>query len=224
MLMLVKALGRAGAITLALAVVSGCAYIRQPIVKMPEPAPLPVPAVGVADGSLFQGGYQPLFEDRRPRNVGDILTITLNEQVSASKSSASNSTRDGSASFTPTLVPDQLKKLSELGLDLEGANAFNGAGGSNAKNSFTGTITVTVYEVLINGNLKVRGEKQIGINQGTEYIRFAGVVNPRTITSQNSVPSTSVADAKIEYVGDGYINEAQTMGWAQRLLLNLSPF
>jgi flagellar L-ring protein precursor FlgH len=83
---------------------------------------------------------------------------------------------------------------------------------------------VSVLEVMANGNLRVRGEKQIAINQGTEFIRFSGVVNPRAITVQNTVPSTQVADARIEYVGDGYINEAQTMGWLQRFFLNISPF
>jgi flagellar L-ring protein precursor FlgH len=101
---------------------------------------------------------------------------------------------------------------------------FAGSGGAKANNSFNGTITVSVLEVMANGNLRVRGEKQIAINQGTEFIRFSGVVNPRAITVQNTVPSTQVADARIEYVGDGYINEAQTMGWLQRLFLNVSPF
>ena len=94
----------------------------------------------------------------------------------------------------------------------------------DAKNTFSGTITVTVQNVMINGNLKVIGEKQIAINQGTEFIRFSGVVNPRTISGNNTVISTQVADARIEYVGNGYIDEAQTMGWLQRLFLNFSPF
>ena len=114
--------------------------------------------------------------------------------------------------------------LAEYGFDVSGANDFSGSGGSQANNSFTGTITVSVLEVMNNGNLRVRGEKQIAINQGTEFIRFSGVVNPRTITAQNTVPSTQVADARIEYVGDGYINEAQHMGWLQRFFLNVSPF
>jgi len=79
-------------------------------------------------------------------------------------------------------------------------------------------------ELLSNGNLRVRGEKQIAINQGTEFIRFAGVVDPQVIRGDNSVLSTRVADARIEYVGDGYINEAQHMGWLQRFFLNISPF
>ncbi|WWV55624.1 flagellar basal body L-ring protein FlgH (plasmid) [Pseudomonas silesiensis] len=186
---------------------------------------LPQRQAPLANGSIYQNsGFQPLFEDRRPRNTGDILTIVLDEQVSASKSSASNATRKGDMSFTPGLVPNKIKKLADFAVEVESANDFAGGGGSNARNSFTGTITVTVMDVMANGNLKVRGEKQIGINQGKEFIRFSGYVNPRTITAQNTVPSTQVAEARIEYVGDGYINEAQTMGWGQRLMMNLWPF
>jgi flagellar L-ring protein precursor FlgH len=107
---------------------------------------------------------------------------------------------------------------------MSGDSTFGGKGGANANNTFNGTITVTVNQVLVNGNLHVVGEKQIAINQGTEFIRFSGVVNPRTISGSNSVTSTQVADARIEYVGNGYINEAQTMGWLQRFFLNVSPF
>ena len=135
-----------------------------------------------------------------------------------------HSLRSGSASLELAQLPDVLDTLAEYGFDISGENDFAGSGGSQANNSFTGTITVSVLEVMNNGNLRVRGEKQIAINQGTEFIRFSGVVNPRTITAQNTVPSTQVADARIEYVGDGYINEAQHMGWLQRFFLNVSPF
>lgn len=215
------------AAVVALATLAGCAQVpRTSVVPPVEVIQMPVPPAPVPNGSIYQGGvgYQPLFEDRRPRQIGDTLTVVLNEQVSASKTSASNANRKGSASLTPGLVPEQLKKLNELGLDVSGGSDFAGGGSSNANNSFTGTITVTVVGLQSNGNLQVRGEKHIGINQGKEYIRFSGFVNPRTISAQNSVPSTQVAEARIEYVGDGYINEAQSMGWLQRVLINLSPF
>jgi len=214
-------------LVLFLLVVAGCAQVprasvvgeQEQISIVDRPPPIP-------NGSIYQArqGYQPLFEDRRPRAMGDILTIVLDEEVSASKNSQSNAGRSGSASLELTQLPDVLDTLAEYGFDISGENDFTGSGGSRANNSFTGTITVSVLEVMNNGNLRVRGEKQIAINQGTEFIRFSGVVNPRTITAQNTVPSTQVADARIEYVGDGYINEAQHMGWLQRFFLNVSPF
>ncbi|MDR5906064.1 flagellar basal body L-ring protein FlgH [Franzmannia qiaohouensis] len=215
-----------GALLLAV-VVTGCAQMPRPsvvgeqeqvnIADRPPPEP---------NGSIYQPsrGNHPLFEDRRPRMIGDILTIVLDEEVSASKNAQSNAGRSGSAGLSFLELPDVLEQLADYGFDVSGNSDFTGGGGSEANNSFTGTITVSVLEVMHNGNLRVRGEKQIAINQGVEFIRFSGVVNPRTITGQNTVPSTQVADARIEYVGDGYINEAQHMGWLQRFFLNVSPF
>ncbi|MEQ3410814.1 flagellar basal body L-ring protein FlgH [Klebsiella aerogenes] len=213
---------------------SGCAYIpHKPLVDgstSAQPAP---PTAPVPNGSIFQAaqpmnyGYQPLFEDRRPRNVGDTLTIVLQENVSASKSSSANASRNGSSKFGVATAPRYLDGLlgnARADMDISGDNSFGGKGGANANNTFNGTITVTVNQVLSNGNLHVVGEKQIAINQGTEFIRFSGVVNPRTISGSNSVTSTQVADARIEYVGNGYINEAQTMGWLQRFFLNVTPY
>ncbi|QEM83816.1 flagellar basal body L-ring protein FlgH [Halomonas binhaiensis] len=221
---------RAGFVGLALVtllVLGGCAQIpRASVVGEQEKIEIPDRPEPVANGSIYQRprGYQPLFEDRRPRSVGDILTIVLDEEVSASKNSTSNASRSGGTSLTFTTVPKGAEDLLDYNLEVDGDADFKGGGGSRANNTFTGTITVSVVQVMNNGNLRVRGEKQIAINQGTEFIRFAGVVNPRTITAENSVPSTAVADARIEYVGNGYINEAQTMGWLQRFFLNVSPF
>lgn len=213
---------------------SGCVYIpHKPLVEgstTAEPSPV-IPVV--ANGSVFQSGqamnygYQPMFEDRRPRNVGDILTIVLQENVSASKSSSASANRNGTGSLSFDATPKFMAGLfggDKANTSISGKNDFSGKGGAAAKNTFSGTITVTVKRVLENGNLLVVGEKQIEINQGTEFIRFSGVVNPRTISGSNTVASTQVADARIEYVGNGYINEAQQMGWLQRLFLTLSPF
>ncbi len=213
---------------------AGCAYIpHKPLVEGQTTAnPTPV-APAVINGSIFQSGqamnygYQPMFEDRRPRNIGDTLTIVLQENVSASKSSSANASRDGSTGLSFDAMPRALSGLfggDRANASISGNNDFTGKGGAAAQNTFNGTITVTVKQVLQNGNLSVVGEKQIAINQGTEFIRFSGIVNPRTISGNNTVISTQVSDARIEYVGNGYINEAQQMGWLQRLFLTLSPF
>ncbi|OCG17186.1 flagellar basal body L-ring protein [Gilliamella sp. wkB292] len=212
----------------------GCAQLpKKPLVEGETSIEPMLPVIGNSTGSIYQSsqptsfGYQPMFEDRRPRNIGDVLTIVLQENVSASKSSSINAGRNGSTDLSVKAVPQFLDGLigrGKVDTDISGANDFKGSGGANAKNTFSGTITVTVQDVMINGNLKVIGEKQIAINQGTEFIRFSGVVNPRTISGNNTVISTQVADARIEYVGNGYIDEAQTMGWLQRLFFNFSPF
>ena len=148
----------------------------------------------------------------------------LQENVSASKSSSANASRNGSSKFGVATAPRYLDGLlgnARADMDISGDNSFGGKGGANANNTFNGTITVTVNQVLSNGNLHVVGKNRSPLT-GTEFIRFSGVVNPRTISGSNSVTSTQVADARIEYVGNGYINEAQTMGWLQRFFLNVS--
>lgn len=209
----------------------GCAQIpREPLVHQPMTARTDsqVRPTAPVNGAIYRTGFgaQALFEDRRPRYVGDILTILVSENVNASKNSAANASRDGSASTELGLIPKVFEGLisSSQNASASGKNILNAKGGANAANTFNGVITVTVVEVLPNGNLLVSGEKQMLINQGTEYIRFSGVVNPRTVSSSNTVPSTQVADARIEYSAKGYIDEAQTMGWLQRIFLNVMPF
>ena len=218
---------------LSLSLTACAPFIHKPLVGGATTAS-PQPASPAAiNGSVFQTGlamnygYQPMFEDRRPRNVGDTLTILLQENVSASKSSSASASRDGSTGLSFDKTPRILQGVfgsDRANAAISGESDFAGKGGAAAKNTFSGTITVTVQRVLENGNLSVVGEKQIAINQGTEFIRFSGVVNPRTISGNNTVVSTQVSDARIEYVGNGYINEAQQMGWLQRLFLNISPF
>jgi flagellar L-ring protein FlgH len=220
-----------GLLFAAALLLAGCAQIpREPLVHQPmtSRADAQVRPAAPVNGAIYRTGFgaQALFEDRRPRYVGDILTILVSENVNASKNSAANASRNGSASVELGLIPKIFSGLisSTQNADAGGKNIMSAKGGANAANTFNGVITVTVVEVLPNGNLIVSGEKQMLINQGTEFIRFSGVVNPRTVSANNTVPSTQVADARIEYSAKGYIDEAQTMGWLQRLFLNVLPF
>ena len=212
----------------------GCATTPPANVHQPMSArPATPPAAVYANGAIYQAqqagrpgsGYRPLFEDRRARSVGDVITININETTAASKKSGSSTSRTGSNGMSVTALSG-LPGKGLLGANLEAssANTFEGKGDSASNNEFTGIITVTVVNVLPNGNLVVSGEKQIGINQGSEYVRFSGVVNPTTVSAANTVSSTQVADARIEYRGNGYIDEVQTMGWLARFFLTFLPF
>ncbi|HYP85639.1 flagellar basal body L-ring protein FlgH [Variovorax sp.] len=223
-------LRRVGVLAVA-GVLGGCALVpKEPLVHQPMTAradPYAPPASRLTNGSIFVGGGQgiALFEDRRPRSVGDILTIVISEKINASKNSGANATRTSSTGAAFELVPKVLGGLlKDQDAKLSGSSALNAKGGASAANNFNGVITVTVTDVLPNGNLLVSGEKQMGINQGTEFIRFSGVVNPRTVTGNNTVLSTQVADARIEYTAKGYIDESQQMGWLQRFFLNVMPY
>ncbi len=215
---------------LATVLLGGCAPMsREPLVQLPMTARADqTRAQPPVNGAIYQTGFgaQALFEDRRPRYVGDILTIVVSENVNASKNSAANASRSGSGSADLSAIPGIAGGLFSSTQKISGAgkNVLSAKGGANAANTFNGVITVTVVEVLLNGNLLVSGEKQLLVNQGTEFIRFSGVVNPRTVSASNTVPSNLVADARIEYSAKGYIDEAQTMGWLQRIFLNVLPF
>lgn len=206
---------------------AGCGALRHVEIQQPVTArPVAVTMASVPNGAIFQpAAYRPLFEDRRARAIGDTLTININEKLQASKQASSSAARSGSVNFeVPTVKGLPIKGLKDAALAADSKSDFAGKGDSSANNVFTGSITVTVIDVLPNGNLIVSGEKQIGINQGSEFIRLSGVVNPSTILAGNLVASTQVADARIEYRGTGYIDEAQTMGWLQRVFLTVLPF
>ncbi len=213
-------------LSLLLCALSGCALnphvdIDGPTTARPQPAP-PV----AANGAIFQtASYRPLFEDRRARYVGDILVIQLNEKLNASKKAASSAEKSGDVSFAVPIVKHLPgKSFQHAELQAQSNNEYEGKGATESSNLFTGTISVTVIDVLPNGNLVVAGEKQIGISKNTETLRFSGVVNPASIVPPNTVSSTQVADARIDYRGEGYIDEAQMMGWLARVFLTFLPF
>ncbi|HLR13291.1 MAG TPA: flagellar basal body L-ring protein FlgH [Burkholderiaceae bacterium] len=216
---------------LALAL-SGCAMIPpEPVVTGPlsaPPPPAPTPQA-VANGAIYQPtayGNYPLFEDRRPRNVGDIVTVIIKEKTNAAKNVQTNTNRSGEGSMGMAVVPDFMP--SALGprqdFEMAGGNTASGTGSSRADNLFEGTLTTTVVGVLPNGNLQIAGDKQMAINRGSEHVRFSGVVDPRSVTGDSTVLSTQVADARIEFRSKGVMDEVQTMGWLQRFFLNVSPF
>lgn len=196
--------------------------VHQPMTVRP-PA-VATPAMG--NGAIYQAGYtRPLFEDRRARNVGDTLTVNIVENTSADKKSNTTTNRSSDNNFGVTNVSGLPgKSFMGAGLAANSDFKFSGDGETASNNVFTGTITVTVIEVYPNGNLLVSGEKQVGINHASEFIRLSGVVNPVYLTPTNSVNSVQIADARIEYRGNGQIENAQQMGWLSRFFMNVLPF
>jgi flagellar L-ring protein precursor FlgH len=196
--------------------------VHQPMSVRPEHKGPAVPT----DGAIFNpAASRPLFEDRRARYVGDILTINIVEKTQAAKKSNTGAERSQDMAVSvPTLFKVPGKSFQGLNAEASHENKFSGKGESAANNTFTGTITCTVIEVLPNGNLLVSGEKLVAINQGEEFIRFSGVVNPANVSASNTVTSTQVADARIEYKANGFIDSAQVMGWLSRFFLTFMPF
>jgi len=116
------------------------------------------------------------------------------------------------------------RKINPLAASGSVSNTFDGKGATTSSNLFTGAITATVVEVLANGNLVIAGEKQIGIRRNSEVLKFTGVVDPAQIQPGNVISSTQVADARLDYRGGGYIEEAQVKGWLSRFFDSFSPF
>jgi len=218
----------------------GCASAdRKSLLQTPTTArPKPILETSANMGSLYpinSGGslsmisHRPLFEDRRARNVGDTLTVILNETTSAAKNTTMAAQRKGNVNseFTPgsTGMPfGPYTSIKGIGnLSGTGEIKSEGAGSSAANNTFAGTITVTVIDILSNGNLVVAGEKQVAISNEEEIIRFGGIVNPNNLVA-NRISSQEVADARIEYRGRGATDDTQGVGWFSRLLLKIAPF
>lgn len=201
--------------------------------------PVPVEPVQRNDGAIFDARNNiSLFEDYRARRVGDILTVRLEEQTDAEKETETTVNKNNSTNIAnPTIfgASPQFSLPSQLPLDNTSNNNlafgfgsetdFEGEGESEQNNLLSGNISVSVVEVLSNGNMIVRGEKIITINQGNEYIRLSGMVSPRDIEADNSVSSVRIADAQISYTGDGPTNDANVMGWLSRFFVSaLMPF
>ena len=208
---------------------AGC-QVLAPVVDVAQPTqarPLPVVQPTVNNGAIFQASqYRPLFEDHRARLVGDTLTVQIVERVSASAKSTSSVEKTGSVdaavSALPGINPNSFTTARAAALGTA-ANKFSGKGGTENENNFSGTITATVIEVLPNGHLIIAGEKQIGVNQNVDVLRFSGQVDPRAIQTGNSVASAQIANVRVEQRGRGAQAEAQGMGWLGRFFLNVLP-
>lgn len=223
---------------LLLTVLTGCASSPPPAIVHQPMSVRPQSETAVAaptSGAIFNGNTGSrrlaLFEDRRSTRVGDILTVVIDERISASSRANTSTSRDGSiemggsvdASGIP-LFPDKLEQIMGVNANSGVNQEQSGQGQTSSSNSFSGTITVTVIETLPNGNLLVSGEKQLAINAETEFLRFSGVVNPDDIRAGNTVSSLKVADARLEHRGAGAIARAQEPGWLARFFQSVSPF
>lgn len=208
-----------------LLVVSGCSTMQN--VAQPDPDYSPVRPVAaaplpVSDGAIYKTGFgMSLFEDTKAHRVGDIITVILDESTSASKSASTTTKKDSDVTLaTPTVFG---KPLTVNGQDIfnasvSGERDFTGEGDSAQSNTLNGLISVTVAEVLPNGNLLVRGEKLLTLNQGSEHIRLSGIVRASDVSPDNTIRSEQIANARIVYGGQGVLADVNEKGWLQKVL------
>lgn len=206
----------------ALSMLSGC------VVNETKPAPdqykatnpQPVETSKISMGSIYQGQASSfIFEDLKAKRVGDILTIVLSEKTNATKKATTSTKKENTTDLgTPTVFggPVTINGRNVLSANIDSTQEFTGEGDSEQSNALNGTISVTVAEVYPNGNLFVKGQKRILLNQGDEYIQISGIVRPMDIGKNNSVSSTLLADARIVYSGEGAVSDSNKMGWLAR--------
>lgn len=178
-----------------------------------------IPVEQIANnGSLFSASQaNSLYSDAKGRKVGDIITVILRENTSATKSANTTLARDSQVQIDPITGPENrpinFLGMSQFQLDLSAQNDFTGDASANQSNNLNGNISVTVVQVMPNNNLVIRGEKWITLNQGDEYVRLTGIVRPADINPANEVMSTKVANARIQYSGTGNFANQQEQGW-----------
>ena len=214
--------------TLALAVViavallaTGCASMQEDggrdfDATWPDQAEMPK----AMPGAIYaQGTETSLWQNVTARNVGDTLTIRLQENTSAEKTASTTASKKSSAEIAgPTVFgrPVTVNGVPVLEGSMDSDSSFNGNGASKQSNALDGQISVTVAKRFTNGNLLVRGQKYIAINSGREWVRVQGIVRPSDIAPDNSVVSWKIADAYISYGGQGTVANASKPGWLYR--------
>jgi flagellar L-ring protein precursor FlgH len=218
---------------LLLLLAGGCSQTQ--LVVQPDPQYAPVDLTTTefkaeTNGSIFQAGRSVrLFEDNKAFRIGDVLSVTLSESTNASKSAETSTSKDDEVDLSALAIfgstgPSINGNLA-LTNSLDGERDFAGSGDSAQSNSLSGEIAVTVTDILPSGNLVVRGEKIIGLNQGSEFIRISGLVRPQDISSNNTVMSRKIANSRIYYGGGGVVAEANSRGWLARFFDSpLFPF
>ncbi|MCB1765786.1 MAG: flagellar basal body L-ring protein FlgH [Candidatus Competibacteraceae bacterium] len=186
-----------------------------------------------ATGAIYQANRDMrLFEDRTAKRVGDTVVIRLVESTAATKSATTGVSKSTDVQLENPIFfgasfgnPDLAAANNNFATTIAGERAMGGEGASDQSNSLTGNISAVVTGVYPNGNLAIRGEKMLTLNQGEEVVQISGVIRPDDIRTDNSVLSSQVADAKITYAGNGVLADANTVGWLGRFFLSpIFPF
>ncbi len=201
---------------LAVLLLTACATPKRGDPEFAPATPQYVPTQVESSDSIYQSGTAWLLhEDLKARRIGDMLTVVLEEETDAEKKAETDTAKKTGVNISgTTLLGEQVTRDGEtIDTDLQSDHFFDGGGESTQSNSLTGSVTVTVVDVLVNGNLSVQGEKWIHINQGEEYVRLRGIVRPIDINPDNTISSVRVANAHIQYSGDSTLNDSNEMGW-----------
>jgi flagellar L-ring protein precursor FlgH len=213
-----------------LTLLSACSS-PQPMIVGPTSVRPAYPVTNIeSNGAIFRVSSAKLFEEPTTHNVGDILKIEINESLTGSNKSSTTTSRDsslkqvGPGPTTGSSLSGLLASIYNVNATASGSDSFKGSGQTENANTVTGTLMVTITEVLPNGNLTVAGEKRIGMNGSVNVLRFSGVVRERDIRGGNVVASSNVADARLEQVGGGAVADANGLNSLQQFFHSLLTF
>ena len=205
-----------------------CAHLS-PVVVSATPAPAPPPP-----GSLWnEASARALIGmNGNARQVGDLITVLIDESSSTSIGASTDTNRSSDASFgisallgaDTSILKANPNMGASIGMGGSSENAFSGDGSTTRDGNLTAVVTCTVTEVMSNGNLKIRGTKEVRVNREIQYLTLEGVVRPRDIRIDNTVQSNLIADARVEFTGNGVISDKQGQGWGTRIGDALWPF
>ncbi len=197
------------------------------VVQVIEPDYSPAkPEVVITDDSNTGAIYKVstnrfFFEDIRARRVGDVINVILDERTDATKTASTSAGKGTTIGLpNPTLFGGSatIRGREILNNDISASSDFTGSGDSSQSNRLNGSVAVVVDDVLSNGNLRIRGQKRLTLNQGSEIVRVSGLIRAVDITPDNTVRSNQIADANISYGGSGVLADANKAGWFTRIL------
>jgi flagellar L-ring protein precursor FlgH len=221
----------AGLLLLALA---GCApaWDRKAEYKVTTWPDAPVRVASASGTSLWDDRGGTFFSDRRARKVNDVVTIVVDESAKASKAAGTSLSRDSqtqlgiSAFFgLEKSLAQKNSRMDPTALAATNANtSFDGSGKTSREESLTTTVTAVVKAIQPNGNMELEAKRTVSVNNENQVMVLHGVIRPEDVDGLNSVLSSRVAQARIEYYGEGVVSEKQNPGWMHRIIDHLWPF
>jgi flagellar L-ring protein precursor FlgH len=219
-------------IVVAALMTAGCVVQQTEVVSPSFDQQLKPAIPSYSNGSIWQTASIPLTEDGKARRLGDIVTIVITENATASKQAT---TATGRSSEISAGIPNMLglegagiltKNFADLSnlINASASSNFDGSGSTTRKESLSATITAKVVDVLPNSNLLIEGRRNVKVNNEDQIVTVRGTIRQRDITAENTINSIFVADAQITYSGEGIISDRQKPGWLMNVIDKLWPF
>ncbi|WP_306535769.1 flagellar basal body L-ring protein FlgH [Geobacter sp.] len=219
------------AVSILCLALAGCAIEKAEVRTPSFDEQLPAPRPSYTNGSIWQASNAGLIDDHKARNRGDIITVLIVEQASASKEATTDTDRQANISASiPYLMglEQQIAKMTSADpnnlLGASTSSKFEGSGATTRKENLVATMTAKVTDVLPTGNLLIEGRRNVKVNNEDQILILQGTIRPRDISPDNTINSTMIADARISYTGNGVISDRQRPGWLLNILDYIWPF